>query len=291
MNISDKYKLIFFHLPKCAGKSVTNVLDIKTSDKTNEVSGLKQTIALGFDIVNWNQQIYPQKWDNYMKFTIVRNPWDRVVSLYHFRKKENDLYKSFPTEFGTNQMGGDEVGPDGKKWGFKRWLLSAFAKGITPQITLQESKSHNGDIFTHLSYDSKTLEQALEYHGLFLTEDNYINLCLDKTEIPTNTPDGIIMNYGWAFAVRDRIEWFNQIDVISDENQNKLVDYILRFEHLEEMWNRMFFELGKEPPKLPKENTSKHKHYSEYYDDETHEFISHLFKNDIREFGYEFERI
>ena len=74
MNISDKYKLIFFHLPKCAGKSVADVLDIKTSDRTNEESGLKQTITLGFDIANWNLEIYPEKWENYMKFTIVRNP-------------------------------------------------------------------------------------------------------------------------------------------------------------------------------------------------------------------------
>ena len=41
MNISDKYKLIFFHLPKCAGKSITSVLDIKTNDKTNLLARLR----------------------------------------------------------------------------------------------------------------------------------------------------------------------------------------------------------------------------------------------------------
>ena len=94
---------------------------------------------------------------------------------------------------------------------------------------------------------------------------------------------------GYSIFVRDRIEWWNQIDVISGTYGERLVDYILRFEHLEDMWNRMFEQLGHEPPKLPKKNTSKHKHYSEYYDDETCEFVGHLFKKDIEAFGYEFK--
>ena len=47
------------------------MLDIKTSDKTNIDSGLKQTTLLGFEMEHWNKKIYPEKWDNYMKFTIM----------------------------------------------------------------------------------------------------------------------------------------------------------------------------------------------------------------------------
>ena len=57
MNHSDKYELIFFHYPKCAGKSVVNSLDIKTSDKTNLESGMRQTIGYGIDYYYWNQKI------------------------------------------------------------------------------------------------------------------------------------------------------------------------------------------------------------------------------------------
>ena len=67
MNISDKYKLIFFHLPKCAGKSITSVLDIKPNDKTNLLARLRQTILLGDDLCYWNKIIYPEKWENYIK--------------------------------------------------------------------------------------------------------------------------------------------------------------------------------------------------------------------------------
>ena len=35
MNHNDKYNLIFLHLPKCAGKSVVNALDIKTNTPEN----------------------------------------------------------------------------------------------------------------------------------------------------------------------------------------------------------------------------------------------------------------
>ncbi len=285
MNISDKYKLIFFHLPKCAGKSVVDALDIKTNDKSNNVSNIKQTISLGIDLEQVNIDIYPKKWDSYIKFTVVRNPWDKVVSLYHFRKKENDLYKMIPEGFGMNMLGGDKVGPDGEEWDFKRWVLSGLSKGLTP------TEYVDGKRTTHLDFDSKTLEEAIKLHELFLAKNNYRNLIMDETEIPTKTPAGEIINIGWRFAVRDRIEWWNQIDIISDLDGRKLVDYILRFEHLEDMWNRMFEQLGHEPPKLPKKNTSKHKHYSEYYDDETCKFVGHLFKKDIETFGYEFKRI
>ena len=287
MNICDKYKLIFFHLPKCAGKSVRDILDINMKDKTNVESGLFQSIVLGFDLISWNNKIYPKKWEEYTKFTIVRNPWDRIVSLYHFRKTENDLYKLFPPSFGMNIMGGDEIGPDDKEWDFKRWVLSSYIKGLTIDDRAKSAVS----LKEALKYDSKNLEEAIEHHKFFTEEDNYVNLCRSRDSVPSLSPEGTSNTTGYSLPVRDRIEWWNQTDIIRGWEGEKLVDYILRFEHLEDMWNRMFEELDYEPPKLPKKNVSKHKHYSEYYDDETREFVGHLFKKDIEAFGYEFKRI
>ena len=299
MNISDKYQLIFFHLPKCAGRSVVNALDIKTSDKTNIKTGLGQTTLLGFEIAGWNNRIYPEKWNNYIKFTIIRNPWDRVVSLYHFRKKENDLYKLFPPAFGMNIVGGDKVGPDNKEWDFKRWILSSFVKGLTVNqkatTVFVDNKGNEHPLLVEwaLELDSQNLEDAIEHHRFFTEEDNYIKLCNSKDTMKTIVGENKLEEEvnGYQLFVRDRIEWFNQIDIISGLRGEKLVDYILRFEHLEEMWNRMFEELGYEPPKLPKKNVSKHKHYSEYYDDETRDFVGKLFEKDIKEFGYEYQTI
>ena len=291
MNHNDKYKLIFFHLPKCAGKSVAKAIGIDTSHGDYIKAKLRQTILLGFDLWNWNRDVNwsfegRSRWETHNKFTIIRNPWDRVVSLYCFRKKENDLYKMFPPAFGMNMMGGDVTGPDDKEWDFKRWVLSSFIKGLTIDERAKTTGIGTEEV---LKYDSKTLDDAVEHHRIFTEENNYINLCKSEEISIAYTPSGNEEIIGYKHMIRDRIEWWNQIDIISGLQGEKLVDYILRFEYLEEMWNNMFKELGYDPPKLPKKNQSKHKHYSEYYDDETREFIGHLFKKDIDEFGYKFE--
>ena len=313
MNISDKYKLIFFHIPKCAGGSVKKCLGYKNNDLTNMKSGLRQSVLLGVDIAFWNKKVYPEKWKEYEKFTIVRNPWDRVVSIYHFRKKQNDLYKQFPLILGMNAMGGDKLGPDGKDWEFKRWLLSGYKLGFclndklnkininfvdNTKILENKSKKHLSDdkIKEFMDKDSKTLEEAIWNHNWFIPNvilpqktTRYSSMILDNTPKEVVTPIGrkVVNDFGMIIA-RERLEWWNQIDLISSPMGKLYVDNILRFEHLENDWNEMFEISGHEPPKLPQNNKSKHKHYSEYYDDETSEFVAQLFENDIKTFGYKF---
>lgn len=60
--IINEHKLIFVHIPKTAGRSIAR--------------------AFGSDFLH--RTIHAYKSHNYHKFTVVRNPWDRLVSIYHY---------------------------------------------------------------------------------------------------------------------------------------------------------------------------------------------------------------
>lgn len=76
-----EYKAIFVHIPKSGGMSINK--------------GLFGNYGAGHIPVK-NYQLFMEKndFDNFFKFTIVRNPWDRAYSAYNFLKTggitEND---------------------------------------------------------------------------------------------------------------------------------------------------------------------------------------------------------
>ncbi|ECK7891618.1 alpha-2,3-sialyltransferase [Campylobacter coli] len=73
----DKYKCIFIHVPKVAGSSIERV--IYQTDKWL-VGHVKASDLRNFD---------KDKFDSYFSFGFVRNPYDRVVSAYHYLKNDS----------------------------------------------------------------------------------------------------------------------------------------------------------------------------------------------------------
>ena len=70
------------------------------------------------------------------------------------------------------------------------------------------------------------------------------------------------------------------------------VDFIGRYENLQDDFNTLCEKLGYEPVKLGWHKQSDRKlHYSFYYDDETIEIVKHRFAIDFKMLGYEFERV
>jgi hypothetical protein len=69
----DRHQALFIHVPKSAGRSV--------------VRGLFDVKSVEHAPAAWYQQLDPDRFARYFKFTFVRNPWDRAVSAYTYLGK------------------------------------------------------------------------------------------------------------------------------------------------------------------------------------------------------------
>ena len=86
MFINHKHKFIFIHIPKNAGTSIRNSFNINGYDK--KVVSKRYPHSTCSEIKKY---IGDNIWNEYYKFSFVRNPFDRLVSFYHFHK--SDQYK------------------------------------------------------------------------------------------------------------------------------------------------------------------------------------------------------
>ena len=91
--ISHSKKFVFVHIPKTAGTSITNVLDSYCEIKPNHnVNSPFYYHASVIELKNFFNKM-EWDWDDYFKFTFVRNPWDRLVSYYEFSKQRYERLK------------------------------------------------------------------------------------------------------------------------------------------------------------------------------------------------------
>lgn len=77
--ICHKYKCIFIHIPKVAGTSIITAF--------NKKWGTDETLFLlgGNCTENVNElKIHNNQYSDYVKFTVIRNPWDRFISGWKY---------------------------------------------------------------------------------------------------------------------------------------------------------------------------------------------------------------
>lgn len=68
------YKFVFIHINKTGGSSIEKALNLPFEHKTAK----EKIDELGQDL-----------WLKKISFSVIRNPWDKVVSHYHYRVKTN----------------------------------------------------------------------------------------------------------------------------------------------------------------------------------------------------------
>jgi len=183
--ISHKHGFVFIHINKTGGTSIVKSLGVR-SDHPRAKRALE----------------YSQKkaWENYFKFTFVRNPWDKECSDYHYHSR---LWHKK-----TNR----------KKLSFEEYLK-------LPELHPQHKK------------------------------------------------------YFWHS---------NQLDWLRSLNHEIEMDFIGRFESLQEDFNTVCDRIGMPRRQLPHKNSSSHDGYTKYYTDETREIVANLYAKDIEYFGYRF---
>jgi len=75
--------VVMVHIPKTAGTSIRNTLGMYPADRSKPDPGFKQHLTAQ-EII---EVIGRANWDEAFTFAVVRNPWDRMVSEYHYRSR------------------------------------------------------------------------------------------------------------------------------------------------------------------------------------------------------------
>ena len=70
--------------------------------------------------------------------------------------------------------------------------------------------------------------------------------------------------------------------------ENIVVDFIGRFEKLQEDFDYVCEQIGVKSIKLPHVKKTEHKHYTEYYNDEMVKIVEDVYISDITRFDYKF---
>ena len=162
MPVFHQHKLIFYHIGKTGGMSIERALGLPSGDYKNYrsefIHGLNKGVMTQHARPNYvNNCMNTHARDTYYKFTVVRNPWDRMVSCYYY------LYNINKNKFGD----------------FSTWLKNAH--------TVVTTKSYReGDHLTpQLEYTHDTDgNQIVDQIGRFETLQTSYNTLCEQINIP-----------------------------------------------------------------------------------------------------------
>jgi hypothetical protein len=203
-------------VPKTGGNSLQNLLS-RFSEDDLVCTNSKHDGVERFEVVNdqYKTQKHSRLWqykkaiekdvyEGLFKFTVVRNPWDLMISMYFSPHRDVD-----------------------------HWDRVEFLKLLKRRPVFRD----------------------------FITETSVMHRACRKAGIPTIAKAGLLAN----------------------------MDFVLKFENLQNDFDLLCDRLNIPKSPLPVRNKSKRSHYSCYYDNDLKDRVYDKFRDEIDYFGYEFE--
>ena len=200
MIISHKYKFIFVKTRKTASSSLEKLLwnyldkdDISTGSANDNTPTMNISQSVNPHVpAKWIKKHYPQSFNNYYKFTVVRNPWDYLVSLYTFHTSTKIDIKQFKGSFNdwisTTNL---------KKW--NDWDKFAMNGTIVVNEIFKYENLHNDLLAQKLiPYNGELLN--INVKGNYRKDKNYRNHYTRKSiKLVEQSFENIINKFNYTF--------------------------------------------------------------------------------------------
>lgn len=179
--ISRQKNFIFVHVPKTAGNSVQNALFPYSEDERTvegEQDGVERfgvahpgtELWKYSSISDYQKALEPAFFDAALKITILRNPWDRMISAY-FYTIEQDAVRA-----GRENNSAIEFDEGGfREFISKRFGYRGLICGRNPDGKLRKIDQHSIDVFLrfeHLQEDMDALADRLGIARVKLVQRN-----------------------------------------------------------------------------------------------------------------------
>ena len=266
--LSHKHKCIYIHIPKTAGVSIITFLGLSFKKADQSYQSYSMPFQPDEDKFNPSPPhrrvgdyvkcgfVTQDEFDSYFKFTFVRNPWDRIVSEYKHRRYS-------------------------KHFDFKTFLFKCF-----PQPDWRDEYCHVIPQYDFIHDAAGNL--LVNFVGKLerLDEDFKVvcqNLGIAPASLPHLNKSDSISNQLWlkAMSLLTRTRRRSIMNVNVDRNRNECSSYWYP-RGLPYIAERVEYFLS------IKRRRNTFRHYTEYYDNESREFVAMLYQKDIKTFGYKF---
>ena len=172
-------------------------------------------------------------------------------------------------------------------------IISLKHKFVFVRITKTASTTIKRMLEKYHSYKSLNLRHTKIQDIDIANSDNYFKFAFTR-----NPWDRFVSGMKYAY---DDVSKKKMIEILKKgswvtEHQSafvfhknkKVLDYIGKVENLQNDFGYVCDKIRIPKQKLPHKNKTEHKHYTEYYDDETKEMVAKHFEKDIKLFNYKF---